>query len=61
MTSKSCTTQFLSAYDTIGEHLDEGKQTDMIFLNFSKAFDLVNQNMLIHKLQKLGCIGRLLL
>ena len=34
MTGKSCTTQLLSVYDTVGKHLDEGKQTDMIFLDF---------------------------
>ena len=27
MTGKSCTTQLLSVYDTVGKHLDEGKQT----------------------------------
>ena len=54
MTGKSSTTQLLSVYDTVGKHLDEGKQTDMIFLDFSKAFDSVNHNLLINKLQKLG-------
>ena len=39
MNGKSCTTQLLTIYDEIGKHLDEGKQTDMIFLDFSKAFD----------------------
>ena len=61
MTGKSCTTQLLSAYDTVGKHLDEGKQTDMLFLDFSKAFDSVNHNLLINKLQKLGFSGKLLL
>ena len=36
MTGKSCTTQLLSVYDTVGKHLDEGKQTDMRFWNFQK-------------------------
>ena len=61
MTGKSCTTQLLSVYDTVGNHLDEGKQTDMIFLDFLKAFDSVNHNLLIIKLQKLGFSGKLLL
>ena len=55
MTGKSCTTQLLSVYDTVGKHLD------MIFLDFSKAFDSVNHNLLINKLQKLGFSGKLLL
>ena len=58
MTGKS---QLLSVYDTVGKHLNEGKQTDMIFLDFSKAFDSVNHNLLIIKLQKLGFSGKLLL
>ena len=61
MTGKSCTTQLLSVYDTVGKHLDEGKQTDMIFFYFSKAFDSVNHNLLINKLQKLVFSGKLLL
>ena len=59
MTGKSCTKQLLSVYDTVSKHLDEGKQTDMIFLDFSKAFDSVNHNLLINKLQKLGFFGEL--
>ena len=61
MNGKSCTTQLLTVYDEIGKYLDEGKQTDMIFLDFSKAFDSVDHNMLIHKLHKLGFWGKLLL
>ena len=61
MTGKSCTAQLLSVYDTVGKHLDEAKQTDMIFLDFSKTFDSVNHNLLINKLQKLGFSGKLLL
>ena len=56
MTGKSCTTHLLSVYDTVGKHLDEGKQTDMIFLNCSKAFDSVYHNLLIIKLQKLSFV-----
>ena len=61
MNVKYCTTQLLTVYGDIGKHLDEGKQTDMIFLDFSKAFDSVDHNMLIHKLHKLGFSGKLLL
>ena len=34
-------TQLISVYDTVGKKLDEDRQADMIFLYFSKAFDLV--------------------
>ena len=60
MTGKTCTTQLLSVYDTVGKHLDEGKQTDMIILDISKAFDSANHNLLTQKLQKLGFSGKLL-
>ena len=61
MNEKSCTTQLVTVYDEIGKHLDKGEQTDMIFLDFIKAFDSVDHNMLIHKLHKLGFSGKLLL
>ena len=61
LNGKSCTTQWLTVYDKISKHLDEGKQTDIIFLDFSKTFDSVDHNMLIHKLHKLGFSGKLLL
>ena len=61
MNGKSCTTQLSTVYDEIDKHLDESKQTNMIFLDFSKAFDSVDHNMLIHKLHKLGFSGKLLL
>ena len=37
------------------------KKTNMILLDFSKAFDSVDHNMLIHKLHKLDFSGKLLL
>ena len=35
-----------------------GKQTDLILLDFSKAFDKVSHNKLIYKLHQLGVRGR---
>ena len=58
MNGKSCTTQLL-VYENVGKCLDHGKQMDMIFLDFSKAFDSVNHTMLLHKLKKLGFSGKL--
>ena len=59
MNGKSCTTQLLEVYDNVGKCLDGGKQMDMIFLDFSKAFDSVNHTMLLHKLEKIGFSGKL--
>ena len=36
---KSCTTQLVEVLDYIGSLLDGGKQTDIIFMDMSKAFD----------------------
>lgn len=43
--------QFLSALNIIGKNLDEGLQTDVIFMDIVKAFDTVDNSKLVHKLQ----------
>ena len=32
------------------QNLDDSKQTDVLIMDFSKAFDKVSHNLLIHKL-----------
>ena len=44
----------------IGSLLDSGKQTDVIFMDMSKAFDKVNHAALINKLANYGIRGSLL-
>ena len=57
---KSTTTQLLSFYDYINKQLDKNIQTDVVYLDFSKAFDKVPHNLLIQKLQMYGFNGQLL-
>ena len=37
---------------------EDGKSTDTVYLDFSKAFDKVDHNILCHKIKRLGITGR---
>ena len=39
--NRFCETQLIATVNDIAENLDTGKQTDVILLDFSKAFDKV--------------------
>ena len=51
---RSCETQLIGLVDDISRSLSTGKQTDLILLDFSKAFDKVNHLKLLQKLQEHG-------
>jgi retron-type reverse transcriptase len=45
--------------DYISRNLQDGQQTDILILDFAKAFDKINHSLLIHKLQQhYGIIGK---
>ena len=51
---KSTATQLILTHHKWAKTLDEGRQVDVAFLDFSKAFDRVPHNVLLHKLRNLG-------
>ena len=56
----SCTTQLLQVLHELGRALDSGLETDVIYLDFSKAFDSVCHAKLLSKLYTFGIDGPLL-
>ena len=51
---KSCLTQLLHHFDDIIEALSNGDDMDAIYLDYAKAFDKVDHQLLIRKLQLYG-------
>merc|ERR1712074_392555 len=52
-------TQLLCHYNDIYEALHEGKRLDTVFLDFAKAFDKVDHNILLEKVKKHGIGGKI--
>ena len=58
--SHSTVDQLILTYNDITGMIDEGRIVDLIFFDFSKAFDLVDHSILFVKLQTLGISGDIL-
>ena len=54
---KSCLTNLLSFLEDVTKAIDEGKPLDVIYLDFSKAFDKVPHKRLLHKIESHGISG----
>ena len=52
--SKSCVSQLIEFTNDVALNVDNGKQTDILIMDFSKAFDKVNHTLLLHKLRYYG-------
>ena len=57
---RNCFTQLLNHINTVLKNLLLGQDTDVIYLDFAKAFDKVDHEILLQKLHAYGIRGKLL-
>ena len=55
---RSTLTQLLSHWDQVLDHLEQGETVDVIYTDFSKAFDKCETNVLLHTLRECGVKGK---
>ena len=51
---KSCLTNLIEFFEEVTRNVDEGKAVDVVYMDFSKAFDKVPHGRLVKKVQSLG-------
>ena len=52
MKRKPCLTNLITFYNEVTGLVDEGRAGDVVYLNFSRAFNTVSRNILTEKLTK---------
>ncbi|CAL4063640.1 unnamed protein product, partial [Meganyctiphanes norvegica] len=58
ISGRSTLSQLLQQIERMIRAWEEGKATDTIYLDFAKAFDKVDHNILCHKIKRLGITGK---
>ena len=59
LSNRSCLTNLLTTYTAISKSLDKGHTTDVVYLDFAKAFDTLPHTKLLYKLWRIGITGPL--
>ncbi|PKU38153.1 rna-directed dna polymerase from mobile element jockey-like [Limosa lapponica baueri] len=54
---RSCLTNLIFSYDKLTCLLDKGKAVDIVYLHFSKGFDMVSHGILLEKLDRSTLFG----
>ena len=57
---RSCLSQLLQHTERLLSHIENGENVDVIYLDFSKAFDKVDHTILLNKLERNGVKGKIL-
>ena len=56
---RSCLSQLIEHYDNVLEAVSSGNNIDVIYLDYSKAFDVVDHDILLRKLRDSGISGKM--
>ena len=56
---RSCLSALFDVFDNIMHMLDSNSSVDMVYFDFSKAFDKVDHGILLHKLRAVGITGHI--